>query len=384
MINNIQDIHTKIIEMEKVKYIHILPVPSIFSKELINAINNTDIFIKDNHLFLVDENKIFDFSNHYQNVIQVKELKKNQIELINSIHESVKYIFIHFLDFKLSYSIPDKVARKIIWRVWGDDLYYSSITRNTILSKIKGLTKNMIWNFKSKPTIRKFAGIGLADECDIYELRKQKIDVPAFIMPYSFHSTPESLNVSVNYSDEIIKKERDEIFILIGHSANRELKHEAILNNLLRYRNEKIKLIIPLNYGNLEYSKYIARKAQELFPSKVFIIEKKLPYESYVKIMNTVDCAIFDMKRQMALGNIYDLLYFGKPIFLNENNVIFQAMKDKNIVLYETKLLDSLNFDGFEKVLKEHDGRIGIEHSKNIKSLDYKWNKWKIIMNTYK
>lgn len=81
---------------------------------------------------------------------------------------------------------------------------------------------------------------------------------------------------------------------------------------MLVYKNEDIKIVLPLSYGDISYAETIETYARTLYGDKVLILRENLGFLDYVKLIKTIDIAIFDYKHQSALGNIMLLLLWGK------------------------------------------------------------------------
>ena len=57
-----------------------------------------------------------------------------------------------------------------------------------------------------------------------------------------------------------------------------------------------------------------------------------MPLEKYIQFLWKMDIAIFDFKQQAALGNIMNLLYMGKKIFLPSDNIMYVFLKNKEYI----------------------------------------------------
>lgn len=107
------------------------------------------------------------------------------------------------------------------------------------------------------------------------------------------------------------------INIQIGHSSTSILNHIDVLENLVKYKNENIKIYIPLSYGNKKYGDRVQEVATQLFKDKVVCIREMMDKDDYMKFLSAIDIAIFNTTRQIGLGNITPLLYMEKKsIFL--------------------------------------------------------------------
>ncbi len=82
--------------------------------------------------------------------------------------------------------------------------------------------------------------------------------------------------------------------------------HKEVLNSLKHFAEEKIKIFLPLSYGNDndKYATEVAEYAEKLFPGKIMALKDFMKADEYFELMKRIDIAIFDTQRQCGLGNI--------------------------------------------------------------------------------
>ena len=98
------------------------------------------------------------------------------------------------------------------------------------------------------------------------------------------------------------------IYVLIGHNGQEHLNHIETLRLLGKYKKENIKLILSLSYGGTnKYIEEVSKEAKRIFGDKVIILSDFIPKEEYFELMERIDIALFNTKRQSGLGNIYRL-----------------------------------------------------------------------------
>jgi len=140
------------------------------------------------------------------------------------------------------------------------------------------------------------------------------------------------------------KMKKDEIWILVGNSATDTNRHELVFDKLKRFKDDNIRLIVPLSYGDDEYRKKIIKIGRREFSNKFYPIVEFLPYEQYINIIYNIDIAIFFHNRSQAMGNTIQILGLGKKLFLDRiNNPLYQFFRNLGVKVYDFETEFNLN-----------------------------------------
>lgn len=324
------------------KYVHLLPINSpIFNEEYIKLINNN--FDMTEHTFFL-RYPLKEIQNKYLNCIL--DEKCFEVDSLKKIEKEYDYIFMHskFYSNKEILKIKKNTLRKIVWCVWGHDLY----ERKKSLSKIQSLkhkVKIIIMKFaRVDKVISQFKAIVIGYKADELMIRKK------------YGSSVKILNAlygSGYYKEDIDKivldnqKTDDTIHIMIGHSAFDFLQHKKYLDLLSQYRNENIKIVLILSYGSKQYAEEIEEYAKSIYKDKVLIIKEFINSLEYIKLLNTIDIAIFDYEHQAAFGNIIVLMYLCKKLYLSPTGVMFKGLSAEDIPIYSCNEIKNASFDEF-------------------------------------
>ena len=293
-------------------------------------------FIKDNfdfndHLFLLtnsmSENEVVNHSNvklsgkgkllkvkHYALVI--KEMNQADKIILHSLfdHKVIQILF-----------FSPWLLKKCYWVMWGADLYsYQMGRRNKSWYKKELFRRPVIKNMGHLVTYIKgdvelarewYGAKGEYHECLMYLSNTYKVlDVPSI--------------------------QSDTINIQIGNSADPSNNHFEILDKLLPFKDQNIKMYAPLSYGDQIHANKVIAKGKELFGDKFIALADFMPFEQYLQFLGSIDIAIFNHKRQQAMGNTITLLGLGKTVFIRSDTTQWQLFKDKNI-----EVLNTLNFE---------------------------------------
>jgi|GEM_PF-1358231 len=335
------------------KYLHIMPQGSVeHNGGIINLITSSDIgFNASEHSFIIFYKDVYEEFQNYSNVFYYENLYKTNFVKFTELSEKYDLIILHSNTLSLLqlYRIPEKILNKIVWVVWGQDLY-SSNNYNILnpISTLKRFVRDSIWTLK-KNKIKKFKAIGVGFEYDVVRVKKlfgEKINLVQ--LPYGYkRNNIDELNTNILKYKENVSPINKPYKIMIGHSAFKFIKHKKIIDKLAKFKDENILISLVLSYGDERYADAIEKYALEKFQdrNKIEIIKDYLSKEEYWEYLQSVDVCILDYTHQSALGNVYLLLYFGKKLILNRNGVIKKGLDDEQIKTFTVNDLDKLDFN---------------------------------------
>lgn len=345
------------------KILHILPnFNKTISFSFIDFINNSNFNQEHKFLFLSLERD--------DEVLG----KKNVIldSYSNALKQMRNYdkIFFHHL-FAVPLSITLKILlkpnllKRIHWVAWGADLYNWNENGNSISVKIKNLIRYLLIK-----NIRFFLGI-FPPDIDYF---KQKFNTNA--KTYNVTYIGGLFKKSDKYNKSCInisKHNSTQINIMIGHSSTSLLNHLEVLSELCKFKNENIRIFIPLSYGDSIYGDDVEKKSKELFGDRVLCMRTIMPKDEYEKFLSTIDIAIFNTERQIGLGNIIPLLDMGKKIYFPANSVMYRFFKSKEIEVFEYDNINELDFEKFIESTEMPNAKKYVE-SINIETQFTMWN----------
>lgn len=143
---------------------------------------------------------------------------------------------------------------------------------------------------------------------------------------------------NINISD----KTSNIINIQVGNSAVARNNHLEVFEKLKKYKNENIKVFVPLGYGSKENAQKIIQKGYEIFGDKFIPLEDFMPFDKYVEFLSQIDIAIFANEKQQAMGNIISLLGLGKKVYMKNDITPWQLFDDINVKVFD---LDDVQID---------------------------------------
>lgn len=172
--------------------------------------------------------------------------------------------------------------------------------------------------------------------------------------------------------------EKDYIAIQVGHSATFTNKHIQIFHLLSKFKDESIKVYVPLSYGNKNYAQRVIKEGKKIFGEKLIALTEYLCEDEYDQFLKHMDIGIFAMNRQQAMGNIQTLLYFGKKIYLRDRSVLVHYFRNEKhcdiCTINEISKMEYEDFISFSDISKKNNGRM-IEALLRIEPRIKAWNK---------
>ncbi|MBF9253842.1 TDP-N-acetylfucosamine:lipid II N-acetylfucosaminyltransferase [Pontibacter sp. 172403-2] len=345
------------------KILHVIDddkfIDLVLPRYFFNGCENQIIYIK----------KKFTYTGKYADITKwVKPESKHWFKDVVGNLSELNIIIVYNLTYEKALFI-NALSKKpvIIWHFFGTEIYnqtslskynFTERTRKICTPEIKEILKKRL---KEKVDLGKQLFKG--DFSFLTEVQKAILTVDYFAWynedEYNYlksHVTtlPEFLQIPVTTTfPEPDYSAKAESKILVGNSSAPGNNHVDIFILLeeLQYKGE---VIVPFGYGyNSVYRENIMQIMKGL-SIDIHILEDFMPYQEYLHLLNTVTTAVFNSYRQMALGNIFMLLFYGAKIFLSENNPTYPWLKKLGFHIYSVE-------KDLEKALKSGDLKLGEE-----------------------
>lgn len=318
----------------KAKYIHIIYRNEVkFSKSLVSFLNEPSVGLSpEQHMFITPHKKVYEELKSYGNVF----LDTSNKCLINKYAPLCDWIICHsFYDFKDVFKIKHKYLKKILFRYWGGGFGFQ-YKKGQLLQNLVKIPANIIL----KKRFNTFAAIGIAKNVDKLNLENSLKTDRFYHMPYARLKADEILTDVKNNPPE-----KDGIInVALYHRGTKEGNHIEILKKLERF-GEKIRVYVPLSYGDEKYIEKVKKYIKENPRDNVIIVDEFMEYGEYVQLINKMDIGIFDCTTSTALGNITVYVCLQKKILLNRDGVIKRAFDEENIPHSFVDELDSISLE---------------------------------------
>lgn len=359
-----------------IKHLHIIHNDK-FTDDFIKFILNN--FNPEEHRFIVvgDPNK----SNH-----EVSTLENNLIYRIDTLRNIKNILVYHKLIYKAKrlhfhglfngdiikfLYLQPWLLKKSNWIIWGGDLYSYKKPKDNWKKKLNEFCRKMV--LKNLNEITSFIP---GDYNVAKEVYKTEAD-------YNYAIT-YSVFAEASYYDELVMKadetESNTTVFQVGNSADSSNNHIDILRKLIPYKEKNIKIIIPLSYGNEKHRDKIIKFGNNHFKDKFKPITDFYDLKEYLKVLNQVDVAVFNHKRQQGLGNMTKLLRLGKKVYLRSDISSWDYFNSIGIKVYDTLKIDKIDFEGLINQPTDT-RRENISIIKKIMSDEYRVKLWGKILN---
>jgi hypothetical protein len=271
------------------------------------------------------------------NYLKYSTLMKSYTEkadkiILHALFSDNKNFFLYFNQYLLS---------KCYWVMWGADLYAYNKPRNRLRDKVRHYLRKKVYS-----NIGHFITYIKGD----YELAQKWYGAKG-----EYHECfmyPSNL-----YKEYDIKpKVHSTINIQLGNSADPTNNHIEVLDKLKKYKDENIKIYVPLSYGNQEYAQRVISYGKEVFEDKFVAFTEFMPFEKYLEFLGDIDIAIFAHKRQQAMGNTITLLGLGKKVYMRSDITPWNLFKNIDVKVFNVNDIEINLID--EKIKKQNQQKI--------------------------
>lgn len=140
--------------------------------------------------------------------------------------------------------------------------------------------------------------------------------------------------------------------IIIGNSGFKSGNHLDVFDKIKYYSLNNMEILVPLNYGEPRYIQEILDEGKKVFNESFQPLLDFIPLNEYNSMIESVGVAIFNNKRQQAIGNTISLLWFGAKVYLSDKNPFYHFLKRKGVFVYcfetdlnENNILQLLSLD---------------------------------------
>ena len=299
-----------------------------------------------NHTFLLLVENDNDCYKEIENVYTYNRCNNRKIIYIKDfIFDSIKSdkIILHGLfniNIILILFLMPWLLNKCYWVIWGGDLYNPQFAK-----------KNWKWRlteFFRRQVIKNMGNLVTYIKGD-YDLAQQWYGAKGKYIEclmytsnlYTKHYIPEKKHSSIN--------------IMVGNSADQMNNHFEIFYKLEQFIEQDIQIYVPLTYGNQEYAQEVIAEGKKLFGDKFKPLTEHMPFEKYLEFLGLIDIAVFNHKRQQAMGNTITLLGLGKKVFLRSDVSQWKFFKSHKIEVFDFMNLEIKLQD---KQVKQHNSKI--------------------------
>lgn len=317
-----------------------------FSEPFIEFINSNFEKLESSFIILGEDNRINKIQRNNVKFVEKRVLFKILTKLYSADKIILHALMSPFLVGLLF--LQPWLLKKCNWVVWGADLYYYKFKRQRFRSNI--------YEWIRKFVIKRMGGLITHIRGD-YDLAKSWYGAKGKY----YYSFMYPSNLYKEYDLSHVSKDHDKIYIQIGNSADSTNNHLEVFEKLKEYKGESIEIICPLSYGNVGHRDKVIKEGKRIFGEKFTPITTFMPFEEYLGLLAKIDIAIFNHKRQQAMGNITTLLGLGKKVYIRDDITTWKFCKEHELKVYNLK-----NFDELLKGISVNEKSNNIENVKKF------------------
>lgn len=315
--------------------LHIFPDEK-FTEDYIERVNR--LFHSVEHYFYIytkGERRFCnkEFVESLNNVGFINDLFQKESKFVEIYKKSERVIFhglfLRYFDMLYFYRLKKRYNKYYVWVIWGGDLYdfYNAAHKNpTIILFMKEmLRKKFIEQLEAAVT-----------NYDYEELKERyKTSAIHQMAIYSYQLFPEAADKVENGTFTKV---------MVGHSATKTCRHQETFE-LLRPYVGKIQVYCPLSYpDNKTYIAAVEKRGREIFGNQFFPLKEFMPYDKYISFLGSIDIGIFNNNRQQGMGNITNLLYLGKKVYLSKDNNIRKVYCRPSYIIFDSEKIEETEF----------------------------------------
>ena len=266
--------------------------------------------------------------------------------------------------------IPAKMP--VIWRGWGYDYYgilqakglrlllpetISLIDKPGIFKRlfVKQLPKKLLTAAYSKIAgvfianrlIARFDYFSCCVPSDFDVLKRALPNFKAKFLPLNYYSAEDVFLRGDGLTD------RTGGAILLGNSATPTSNHIEAMRTLKKLGMQDRKVVVPLNYGDMEYRKRIMQAGENLLGESFVPLTSYMPLPEYNRFVSGCGNLIMNHIRQQAMGNISSALLRGGKVFLRPENPIYMHYTRFGVKLFTFS--DSITLADLDAPLSKED-----------------------------
>ncbi|ATY81655.1 hypothetical protein CVS42_12995 [Aeromonas veronii] len=231
----------------------------------------------------------------------------------------------------------DKWMDKTYWVMWGGDFYHPDKYNDAhiqVIKKARWLVTHVVGDVQFVRD--NYGATGEHISCLMY---------PSNIYHERHHVTDGHPSINV----------------LVGNSASSTNNHIDIFTKLLPFMSKNISIFCPLSYGDKNYADFVASEGTRIFGDKFIPVFDFVSKEQYLDFLNKMDVAIFNHRRQQAMGNMIALLGMGKVVYMRNDVSTWSMFHQYGIKVFdfddlsidENKVCIDSNIDVVKKVFSE-------------------------------
>jgi dTDP-N-acetylfucosamine:lipid II N-acetylfucosaminyltransferase len=303
-------------------------------------------------LGLLESNRIIVRSNYkklkyIRRDISFAPLYSTKFSALTGETSSYDRVFIHQLSPLMYRWIARHDLKELNWMVWGADLYNLRFTRidlhekltNRYVKKVSAhevMLQLKYWLTNAVYRDKAYAKIKNVLTWMESEYAFARNNIPSLKGGHRFFFYENQIpyqKIDASLRDQQDRKKTATPSIIIGNSGGPDTNHL----DAMKYLDDhgiKADLTITVSYGTKDYIDFLKKNVGFYKNGKVEFLESYMGIEDYLNFLATQDGLVMYNIRPQGFGNIFMMLYLGKPVFLHEKNISIPDLEKNGIQWY--------------------------------------------------
>jgi dTDP-N-acetylfucosamine:lipid II N-acetylfucosaminyltransferase len=299
-------------------------------------------------LNLEKNNKIILRSDKPHDQFQSARFDSNAFNRIVGDTKQYKQVFIHQFSPIMYQWVAQNEFNELSWMIWGADLYNLPDLENQFYEPLTRQYVNMGWStsdflYKAKLTLTqaryKNAAYSKVDHIltwmgGEFSFAKKVLPLLKADHRFFFYENPTPYQQLAQLKQTDSKKDNHEIPIYIVGNSGSKTNNHLDLFAFLNHHSIKAKLIVPVSYGDKKYVSYLKKNVTRYTQGSIEFVDKFMPFEEYLSLLQTADGLIMNTLRPQGYGNIFMMIWMGKAVYMNSKNASRDDLAAKGIHCY--------------------------------------------------
>ncbi len=121
----------------------------------------------------------------------------------------------------------------------------------------------------------------------------------------------------------------ERLTLIIGNSGSPTNNHLDVVK-FLEENKIHADLLLPVSYGDSHYISFL-RKNIKFTYGIVKFVDRYMPFHEYVEWLAAADGLVMNSLRPQGYGNIFMMMYLGKPVYFNPTNISLPDLSDAGL-----------------------------------------------------
>ena len=161
----------------------------------------------------------------------------------------------------------------------------------------------------------------------------------------------------------------DQMTLLVGNSADPSNEHDDTFQRIQKLNFNNCQIVCPLSYGDVANADRLEAQGKRMFGDKFMALRDFMSKEDYLSMLEGVDIAVFAHWRQQGMGNIINLIGFGKKVYLRNSISSWSLFETLGVKVFP---LDELSFEPLDYELSIFNSQ-AIERQFSYDVLAHQW-----------